>query len=223
MFGPGFKATSLFKIPVYLDWTILIAVAVLFGSLGVKGIAIALAVFSSVLIHEYAHAFAARRFGFVTERITLHYFGGAASIDLNDATPKQELLVVAAGPLCSAAIFVLTMWLDVLASAALNGTLLVVCGMALSMIANMNAIIAVFNLLPIFPMDGGRMLRVLLQWKVGRERATNISLNVALIFSAAMFVLAAAKLHAMLPIAVLLCVVTFLLKRENMNNKEIGI
>ncbi len=114
--------------------------------------------FASVLAHELSHALVARRFGIKVRDITLFVFGGAATLEGDAGTPRQEALIAFAGPLCS-----------ILLGAAFYG-LTVVTGQeqfaaVLGWLAFINVSLGVFNLIPGFPMDGGRMLRALL-WRL---------------------------------------------------------
>lgn len=128
--------------------------------------------FACLLAHEMAHALVARRLDVQVEGITLWLFGGVASIRGNDMTARSELRIAAAGPLASLAIA---------AVAWVGGDLLLrtpapeVIGAVLSWLGRINLMLALFNLLPAFPMDGGRILRSLLWRRLGRARATRIA------------------------------------------------
>ncbi|HEX2193868.1 MAG TPA: site-2 protease family protein [Candidatus Limnocylindria bacterium] len=114
--------------------------------------------FASVLAHELSHALVARRFGVTVRDITLFVFGGAATLEGDARTPRQEALIAAAGPLCSllvgAAFYVIGVVAGQEQLAAVLGWL-----------AFINVTLGLFNLIPGFPMDGGRLLRALL-WKL---------------------------------------------------------
>ena len=126
----------------------------------------ALAVFSSVVVHELAHALVARRFGVRTRSITLFLFGGVATIEAELPTPLADGLVAVAGPVASAALALLVYGGMVLgARAGMPGTLTEL----LAYVAIANAVLAVFNLIPAYPMDGGRVLRALI-WQLRRDR-----------------------------------------------------
>lgn len=130
------------------------------------GFGSALLVFASVIVHELGHAVAARRFGIRTRGIVLFLFGGVAQIAKEPPTPVAELVVAAAGPLTSLAL-----------AGTLALTRPLVAGSALGVIATYlvwaNVLLAAVNVIPGFPLDGGRMLRALV-WRVTRsfERAT---------------------------------------------------
>lgn len=123
------------------------------------GFAGALLLFVSVLVHELGHALVARYFRIPTRSITLFLFGGVAQMVREPERPSHELWVALAGPATSlvlAGIF--------RSAAALMGYL-----------SWVNLLLAGFNLLPAFPLDGGRVLRALLWWLLDLERATRIA------------------------------------------------
>jgi Zn-dependent protease len=143
------------------------------------GVLLVLAVFTTVVLHELAHATVARRFGVRTRRILLLPIGGVASLEGMPERPVEELLVAIAGPLVNVAIAaVLAIGL------ALSGTALRPTGDPLATSPFLtsflwiNVSIALLNLLPAFPMDGGRVLRALLAMRVGRDRATMIAARI---------------------------------------------
>lgn len=118
--------------------------------------------FASVLAHEFSHALVARRFGLKVEGITLFIFGGATSIDSDSRTPREEALIAVAGPATS-----------ILIGAALFGIDLFIVheqlGALVGWLGLINVMLGVFNLIPGFPMDGGRVLRAII-WKVRGDR-----------------------------------------------------
>lgn len=129
----------------------------------------ALALFASVVIHELGHALTARRFGVQTTSISLFLFGGVATLEAEPPTPKADALVALAGPAVSAAI-------ALAAYAALHVVDAVVpvryadaAASILAYITFANAMLAGFNLIPAYPMDGGRVLRAGL-WSLRGER-----------------------------------------------------
>jgi Zn-dependent protease len=158
----------------------------------------ALALFASVVAHELAHALVARRFGVRTNAITLFLFGGVATLEEEPSSPKADALIAAACPLFSAAL-ALGGLLPVLAvdRFAAPGGLRDAIGLLGTYVVLANAVLALFNAIPAYPMDGGRVLRALL-WRRSRDRnaATNAASRVgvafALLFVAAgVFVVAA--------------------------------
>ena len=118
--------------------------------------------FASVLAHELSHAVVARRFGLKVEGITLFIFGGATSIDSDSRTPRDEALIALAGPATSLAIGVVLIGADLVIAqpqlAALVGWLGLI-----------NLLLGLFNLIPGFPMDGGRVLRAII-WRLRGDR-----------------------------------------------------
>ena len=126
------------------------------------GAATAFLFFASVLAHELSHALVARRFGLRVRGITLFIFGGTTSIDSDSRSPREEALIALAGPatsiLLGAAFIGLGALIDQPQASALVGWLGVI-----------NIILGVFNLIPGFPMDGGRVLRALL-WRLRGDR-----------------------------------------------------
>lgn len=134
------------------------------------GVVFLLTVFGSVLLHELGHALTARRFGIRTRQILLLPIGGVAQLEGEPRTPRQELLVALAGPAVNfviAAVLALWMALGFVPTTGLFGALLV---------ANLS--IGLFNLIPAFPMDGGRVLRALLAERMGGFRATQLAVKI---------------------------------------------
>jgi Zn-dependent protease/CBS domain-containing protein len=122
------------------------------------GAGVAVLFFASVLAHELSHALVARRFGIEVRDITLFIFGGAATLEGDAKTPRQEALIALAGPFCSL----------VLGAALVGGSLLIDqrhVGEIAGWLGVINFSLALFNLIPAFPMDGGRVLRAVL-WRV---------------------------------------------------------
>jgi Zn-dependent protease len=118
-------------------------------------------VFASLVAHEFAHALVARRFGVGTSAITLFLFGGAAILDREPPTPRAEIAIALAGPLASAFLGGCAYGGDVLFG-GLPGPAALGASDLCAMLASSNLAIAIFNLLPAFPMDGGRIVRALL-------------------------------------------------------------
>ena len=138
-----------------------------------------LAVFLCVVLHELGHALTAQRYGINTKMITLLPIGGVASLEKMPEKPKQELLIAVAGPAVNVVI-ALILWL-VLPS--LQGVpaedffLRITPANFLYLLLFVNVVLVLFNAIPAFPMDGGRVLRALLAFKLGRVRATQIAAN----------------------------------------------
>lgn len=131
------------------------------------GVAGAIGLFASIILHEFAHALVARRYDLPISGITLFIFGGVAEMADEPQSPAAEFLVAIAGPIASvviAAVFYLTET-RVLAAADLPQLAAVVHYLAV-----INLVLAVFNMLPAFPLDGGRILRSILWWLQGSLR-----------------------------------------------------
>lgn len=141
-----------------------------------EGIAFIIAVFTCVVLHELGHAIAARRYGIRTPRITLLPIGGLAELERMPEKPGQEIVVALAGPLVNvviAALLIAGFGADI--SAMAFAELESPAREFINRLAAVNIILVVFNLIPAFPMDGGRVLRALLATRFSRTRATSIA------------------------------------------------
>jgi Zn-dependent protease/CBS domain-containing protein len=135
-----------------------------------------LLLFACVLAHEFGHIFTARAFGIATPDVTLLPIGGVARLERIPEEPREEFLIAIAGPLVNVAI---AFGLVLLAGARLKaGDLTVMESPNVSLVdrlAAVNLFLALFNMIPAFPMDGGRVLRALLATRLGFLRATEIA------------------------------------------------
>lgn len=190
MFGKRFDLFKIlgFKIQIDMSWVVLAILiawslsAGLFpfhyeglspGTYWLMGIVGAIGLFASILAHELSHSVVARRFGMSIKGITLFIFGGVAEMKDEPPSPKAELAIAAAGPISS---FVMALvFYVVFQLARLTGWPEPVYGVV-NYLAWINAILAIFNLVPAFPLDGGRILRsILWQWKQNLRWATRVS------------------------------------------------
>jgi Zn-dependent protease/CBS domain-containing protein len=132
--------------------------------------------FACVVAHEFGHIFAARYYGIVTPDVTLLPIGGLARLERISEAPREEFVIAIAGPLVNV---VIAGVLVVFFGARLDmGNLFVIESAKVSMIdrlAMVNIFLVLFNLIPAFPMDGGRVLRALLATRMGYVRATEIA------------------------------------------------
>jgi len=153
------------------------------------GILTAILFFTSVLIHELAHSVVARSRGIPIKGITLFIFGGVSMFEGEARTAPIEAWVSAVGPLTSIALGVVFYVLARAASAISAGSISTGIAAALLYLAAVNVLLAVFNLLPAFPLDGGRVLHALI-WRISgdRLRATRVTVVIGRVFAAGMIV-----------------------------------
>jgi Zn-dependent protease/predicted transcriptional regulator len=146
----------------------------------ITGVGFILALFACVVLHEFGHALTARRFGIGTRSIVLLPIGGIASIERTPEDPRQEILIALAGPAVSLGIAAL-LWLLLQAANGLAApmTLSLSEGSFMQRLMLVNLLLGAFNLLPAFPMDGGRVFRAALSLRLGPLRATRIAALVA--------------------------------------------
>ncbi len=174
-----------FGIDVIVHWTFLLMVALLMAAqllTGASWAAVAgsttllMAVFLCVLMHEFGHALTARAFGIRTQDITLLPIGGLARLERIPENPWQEFWIAVAGPAVNVAIVAL-LW----PAAAVMGRVQdlwrgdLTAVSFLTQLISINATLVAFNLLPAFPMDGGRVLRAVLAMFMPYAKATNIA------------------------------------------------
>lgn len=135
--------------------------------------------FLCVLLHEFGHIFTARAFGVTTPDVTLLPIGGVARLERIPEDPREEFLIAVAGPLVNVAIAIA---LILFFGAELSGrSLALIERPQLSLVdrlAAVNLFLAIFNMIPAFPMDGGRVLRALLASRLGYTRATQIAASI---------------------------------------------
>lgn len=190
-FSGGLRLFKLFGINVYAHWSFGILLALVAwqhyqaGAPGqqimaaLHGVAFIIGVFVCVVMHEFGHALAARRYGIATRDISIQIIGGLARLSGFAKTPTQELVIAIAGPLVNVAIvavlfptLVLMAGWERLSHASLSG------GEFLSQILWANVILVIFNMIPAFPMDGGRVLRSLIWYGADFVTATKIAARI---------------------------------------------
>jgi Zn-dependent protease len=178
-------------IPIRVHWTFAILLLWFLGSgwaqggtalAGLTSAAFMLAVFFCVVLHELGHALTARRFGVRTRDITLLPIGGVASLERIPEKPGQELAIALAGPAVNVVIaagLLAAVGLQDAATAlqSVNRGDAFLTGF-LAHLAGVNVILVLFNLIPAFPMDGGRVLRALLATRLGFARATRVAASI---------------------------------------------
>lgn len=172
----GFKRIRLFEIfgiPVYLDWsTIFIALMFLQSGSIMLSLGMVVLLLMSIILHELGHSLTARLFGCNTRDITLSVIGGCASLERMPYKAWQELLTSAAGPLVS---FALGLVMIVVSFFLPEESLLTV---AIFLAGQINFTLGLFNLLPGFPMDGGRIFRSFARFFMPRAKATYVAMVV---------------------------------------------
>jgi Zn-dependent protease len=190
--GRGLRLGTILGVELVADWSLAIIFTLIAVSLSVGvfpawhpewspalswtvGILAAVFFFASIAAHEMAHAVVGRSQGIPVRRITLFVFGGMAHMEGNAPSPRAEFLMAAVGPVTSLAIGVVATALGLaLAGPAASAEELVrqasPAATLLLWLGPINVILAVFNLIPGFPLDGGRVLRALLWWLTGNER-----------------------------------------------------
>jgi Zn-dependent protease len=189
MFTRSFPLLTLFGFRIAIDLSWFVLAALIVWSLAtdffpeslpersaqtyyIMGTVAALGMFASIVYHELAHSLVARAYGIRIAGITLFIFGGVAELEDEPPTPKSEFLVAIAGPISSVllggALYLIATLLETSAPPEVLAVL--------SYLTLINIVLAVFNLIPAFPLDGGRMLRAALWWGQGDLRkATRIA------------------------------------------------
>jgi Zn-dependent protease/CBS domain-containing protein len=206
MFGRSIRLFSVRGIPIRLDaswfliallvtWSLAVAV---FPTLQphlstpqywVMGLLGALGLFASIVVHELCHAVVARRHAIPMNGITLFVFGGVAEMNGEPPTARAELRMAVAGPAASVGIGIVA-----LALGEMSGSRWPTAVTVLTYLGTINLALAVFNLLPAFPLDGGRIFRAILWRRMQNlRRATRVASRIGVAFSVLFMVIGAAR------------------------------
>ena len=209
MFGRPIRLFRLRGIPVRLDpswslialllaWSLAVGVfpawqpdqgKVVYWVMGVVG---AVGLFASIIAHEFCHAVVARRHAIPMNGITLFVFGGVAEMGGEPPNPRAELAMAAAGPIASVGIGAAALGL-----ATLGGEWWPPVVAVLSYLGTVNLVLAAFNLLPAFPLDGGRIFRAAVwRWTGDLRRATRVAARLGVAFSVLFMAIGALQLVA---------------------------
>jgi len=160
---------SVLGFPVYLNLSFVILLAAAYFWLGgLLGVGVVVATFASVLLHELGHAVVARRRKVPVHAIELSFLGGAAQMSTLPRSASDEVAIAIAGPLVSLALAGLGLGLGSVLDSQLVFTL-----------GAINLVLAIFNLVPALPMDGGRILRALMTRRLDYVRATDTAVGLA--------------------------------------------
>lgn len=204
--NPSLQLGKIMGIPVQLHWSFLLVIIyitwafasfsqqILGRSYGFGGIEPAnlrwvysfiftLLLFSCVALHELGHSYIARKNGIVIRSITLYFFGGVSAMEEIPRDPRLELKMAFAGPAVSGVLGLAGIFLSTLLDPASS------LGTMLWMLGFLNIILMIFNLLPAFPMDGGRLLRAWFATRMPYIKATKRAANIGKLFAIMMFVL----------------------------------
>ncbi len=185
----AFRIGSYRNIGVYIHWTFLLLIAWVGGNSFFDGssinetveeIGFLLMVFLCVLLHEFGHALSAARYGIPTKDITLLPIGGLARLEKMPEKPWHELVVAVAGPAVNVAIILVLIVIMYFGKGFPMGLDLLSIE-SNSFVVNLllvNISLVVFNMIPAFPMDGGRVFRSLLAMKLSKMKATKIAVRI---------------------------------------------
>ncbi len=179
---PLFKVFGI-SINIHITFLLLL---LLFLSGGIKWLFILVAIFCFVTIHELCHSLVAKYFGIKVREITLLPIGGVSSMTKMPEKPSQEFLISLAGP-ASNIIIILAFYYPLKyllgQEVLLHPLSTATWPLTIAYIYWINLVLAVFNLIPAFPMDGGRILRAVLAVRIGYQKATKVAVNFGHIFA----------------------------------------
>lgn len=199
----SWKLGTAFGIGIFVHWSFLLLLAFVLYlkldgglALALYAVAMVMAVFGCVVLHELGHALTARQYGIGTRNITLYPLGGVALLERMSEKPWEELWIALAGPAVNVVIAVLLLLGLELTGVTVTAERLqdvvtispgllsyplwqqLMIGLLMT-----NGFLALFNLAPAFPMDGGRVLRALLSMGIGHLRATEIATFIGMILA----------------------------------------
>ncbi len=221
------RVATAFGIGIYIHWTFWLLVAWVFYinlstqnnvTVAVEAVGLVLAIFACVVLHELGHALAARRYGIGTRDITLLPIGGVARLERMPEKPAQELIVALAGPAVNVAIAgVLAVVLTVQSAwPKFENVEFASIGFLFKLMA-VNVLLVAFNMIPAFPMDGGRVLRSLLAMRLPMLNATRIAAKVGQVCAVGLGLLGLWLAH---PVLVLIAVFVFFAAQQEANAVE---
>ncbi|MDD5614442.1 MAG: site-2 protease family protein [Candidatus Omnitrophica bacterium] len=181
----SFKILRVFSIDIEIHISFLVLPLFFFFLYGIKGIFIIIAIFTCVAAHELTHSLVAKSYNIRVDKITLLPIGGIATMRSAPQNPKQELAISISGPIFNI-VLALLLYLplkSILGAATLMHPNPRTWSGAIAYAYWVNPILAGFNLLPAFPMDGGRVLRSLLALKLSYKKATKIAVVFGYVFA----------------------------------------
>lgn len=173
----AFKLFDFMGTPVYLKYWFFILLPLFMLQSGgfteqgfLTGLDWFLSIFVTVLVHELAHTAVAKKFNHYVEHVYLDLLNGAAAIDTTYSPYNQTILIVAAGPLSNLVLFFIGSYLG------------------LDIFAQVNMFLFIFNILPIYPMDGGRICKAICQWVTKPSIGRKINGYISIFFSSLLFI-----------------------------------
>jgi Zn-dependent protease len=186
----SWRLGTAFGIGIFVHWTFLLLVGFAAymdrsaGGSGLYGVEVLVVAFTCVVLHELGHALMARAFGIGTRDITLYPIGGVATLERMSEKPAEELLIALAGPAVNVGILAILTGVFFIYPDGFRGFLNLERSHNLLVdLVYVNLSLLLFNMLPAFPMDGGRVFRALLVPLVGRLTATEIAATVGTLFA----------------------------------------
>lgn len=198
----SWKLGTVFGIDLYLHWTLHLFAGYLFvrnwslggSELAVPALLLFAGAFGCIALHELGHALMARYFGIPTRDITLYPIGGVARLERLSERPWEEFWIAVAGPAVNVAIAALLL-IPVVPMVRLADQSIFGAGLLLPDLLLINVMLVLFNMLPAFPMDGGRVLRALLAKPLGYVRATEVAAALGTAFAILFALLALPVFH----------------------------